>query len=474
MQSITNLVRGNSRKVLGMFSLAMINVIAVDSLRTLPAGAFYGFSLVFFYLIAALVFFVPTALITAELATTWPNTGGVYIWVRTAFGRPMGLLVIWLQWIYNVVWYPTILSFIAATFAYLINPSLANNKIYILSMVIGVWWLATAVNCIGLKASNRISMVGAILGTLIPMIFISLLSVIWLKTGNPSQINFTLNAFMPDLTNFNQLSFLTTVIFGLMGLEMSAVHAGDVKNPQRDYPRALILSVILIVATLICASLAIAIVLPHQQLSVLSGLIDAYTSFFASYKLTAWVPLIITFIVLGSFAGMSAWVIGPTRGLLIAMQENEIGNYWQRLNSKGMPIALLLLQGFVVTFLCIIFVLMPTINAAYWVLSVMTSQLALLFYLFFFVTAIRLRYKKTDRTGAYCIPGGKFGIWLVAGVGILSCIFVFVLGFVPPAGVQIGSLMRFEAILVLGISMFCILPLMYIARSSRLQTLKLS
>src|SRR5689334_358993 len=113
----------NSSKTLGVFRLAMINVIAVDSLRSLPAGAEYGFSLVFFYLVAALVFFIPTALVSAELATAWPKTGGIYIWTRTAFGRHWGLLAIWLQWIYNVIWYPTILSFIAATLAYLFDPA---------------------------------------------------------------------------------------------------------------------------------------------------------------------------------------------------------------------------------------------------------------------------------------------------------------------------------------------------------------
>src|SRR6185437_14865497 len=104
--------------------------------RTLPIGAVYGFSLVFFYLVAALVFFIPTILVTAELATAWPNTGGAYIWVREAFGPHCGFMVIWLQWIYNVVWYPTILAFIGATLAYLFDPALANNKYFLIAVVL--------------------------------------------------------------------------------------------------------------------------------------------------------------------------------------------------------------------------------------------------------------------------------------------------------------------------------------------------
>jgi len=78
------------KRVLSVFSLVMINVIAVDSLRSLPISAAYGFSIVFYYLLAAILFFVPVALIAAELATAWPETGGLYVWVREAFGRRWG------------------------------------------------------------------------------------------------------------------------------------------------------------------------------------------------------------------------------------------------------------------------------------------------------------------------------------------------------------------------------------------------
>ena len=93
----------------------MINIIAVDSLRSLPISATYGLSIFFLYGLMALFFFIPCALVTAELATGWPNTGGIYVWVREAFGRRWGFFVIFMQWIYNIVWFPTIMAFIAST-----------------------------------------------------------------------------------------------------------------------------------------------------------------------------------------------------------------------------------------------------------------------------------------------------------------------------------------------------------------------
>ena len=331
-------------KPLGVFSLAMMNVIAVDSLRSLPIAAQFGYALIFFYLLAALIFFIPTALVTAELATAWPSTGGAYIWIRTAFGARWAWFAIWLQWIYNVVWYPTILSFVIAAFAYLVDPQLAQHKIYLLSTLLVTWWLVTGLSCLGLRVSNWLSSGGGLLGTLMPMLFMIVLAVLWIKSSRPLAIHFVSHAFSPNLTNFNNLAFLTTIIFGLMGLEMSAVHAGDVRNPQKDYPRALFWSTSLILITLILSSLAISFIVPAKQLSILSGLTEAYVVFFNSFHLPFFIPIIISLIIIGSLCSISTWVIGPTRGLLIATFENKISGLHclLKVNRFGAPVCLLL------------------------------------------------------------------------------------------------------------------------------------
>ncbi|MGE3921254.1 MAG: amino acid permease, partial [Gammaproteobacteria bacterium] len=214
-----------NRRVLSVFSLVMINVIAVDNLRSLAISAEYGFSLVFYYLVCALIFFIPSALVSAELATGWPNTGGVYVWVREAFGKRAAFLAIWLQWIYNVVWYPTALAFIAGLLAYLINPDLVNNKVFMLSIIISFFWIATLVNVFGMKISSLMSSVSAIAGTIIPMLFIIILGAVWIFKKNIIQIDFSLHSFLPNLTNWHSLAFLTAILFSLVGMEMSAIHA---------------------------------------------------------------------------------------------------------------------------------------------------------------------------------------------------------------------------------------------------------
>ena len=146
-----------NKKILGVFAVTMINVIAVDSLRTLPFSAAFGLSLVFFYILAAIMFFLPIALISAELATGWPSKGGIYVWVREAFGERWGFVVIWLQWVYNIVWYPTILAFIAGTIAYLVAPNLAENKIFMLTTILTILWAATLLNFFSIKVSSIVS-----------------------------------------------------------------------------------------------------------------------------------------------------------------------------------------------------------------------------------------------------------------------------------------------------------------------------
>lgn len=454
-------VKKSSGKALSVFTLVMINVIAVDNLRSLTAGAEYGFALVFFYALAALLFFIPTILVTAELATGWPTTGGVYIWVREAFGTQWGFLTIWLQWIYNVVWYPTIFTFIAGILAYLIDPHLVDNKTYMLSTILIAFWIATLINCCGLKTSSLLSIIGALIGTIMPMLLIGILGMLWIAKGHPSQIQFSIRNIFPNMANLNNLAFLTNILFGLVGMEMSAVHAGDVKNPKRDYPRALFYSTIIILTTLAFASLAITIVVPLKQLNLVSGLIDAFTIFFNAYHMNWFIPVIAVLIVLGSVSGAAAWILGPARGLLIACNDNDLPRIFGRVNKNEAPVGILLTQGIIVTLLCTVFLIMPSVNSSYWVLSNLTAQLALIFYILMFAAAIRLHYSSPHVKRSFKIPGGKIGIWLVCGTGILTCIGAIILGFLPPSQVAVGKVAVYESILVGGIILFSIPPFVF-------------
>lgn len=463
-----NTIIQKPRKALSVFSLVMINIIAVDSLRSLPIGAEYGFTIVFFYILGGLLFLIPTALVAAELATGWPETGGIYVWLREAFGKKAGFLIMWLQWLYNIVWYPTIMSLLAATLAYIFDPAIANNKAYMITMILFMFWMATFANWFGMKLSSWVSTVASLLGTLVPMLFIIILAIIWMTNGKPVHVDFTWQSFFPRFDNINSFALLTMVLFGLIGMEMSAVHAGDVKNPQRDYPRALFISAIIILTTLTLGSLAIAIVIPQAKIELTSGLMEGFSIFFNTFDMKWLVPVVALLIIIGGFGGVSAWVIGPTKGIMVAAEDGAAPRALQAKNKHQVPTRLLVIQGAITTVLSLAFVFMPNINSAFSLLSAMTSQVALLVYMGLFSAAIRLRYKHPEVKRAFRVPGGQWGMNLIAGTGIATCLVVFALGFLPPSQIDVGSVAIYELILIGGTALICIPPLLI--RSRQIQT----
>ncbi len=448
---------GSNRRVLSVFTLAMINVAAIATLKNFATMSEYGWSLIFYFAVASIVFFIPTSLVSAELATGWPQTGGVYIWVKEGLGPRWGFLAIWLQWFENVIWYPTILSFTASTIAYVFNPELASNKFFALGVILVAFWGFTLLNLLGMKASGLISTVGVIAGTIIPGSLIIIMGIVWLAQGNDLQIPFSMSALIPDLTKMGNLTYLVAVLLALAGMEMSAVHAQEVKDPQRDYPRAIFLSAIIILVITVFGSLAISFVVPKDQISLTAGVMEAFEQFFRAYHITWVVPIIALLTAAGALGMVSTWIVGPSKGLLATAEHGDLPPLFQRTNRHGMPAPLLILQAIIVSVLAMVFLFMPSVSASFWILTALTIQLYLIMYVLMFISAIRLRYTHADVTRAYRVPLGNFGMWIVAGLGIAGATLAIIVGFIPPTGSE--SPFRYIAFLVVGIVLTCIVPL---------------
>lgn len=197
----TNSSPGPASKVktaakLGVFTLMIMNIVAVVSLRGLPAEAEYGMSSAFYYLFAALVFLIPVSLVAAELAAMFPyQQGGMFRWIGEAFGSKAGFLGIWLQWIESTIWFPTVLTFGAVSLAFIgldhvTDSHLAANRYYTLVVVLAIYWLATLISMKGLGWVGKVSKVGGIVGTIIPVILLVVFGVIYLAIGGHSEMNF--------------------------------------------------------------------------------------------------------------------------------------------------------------------------------------------------------------------------------------------------------------------------------------------
>jgi amino acid transporter len=436
----------------------MITVGSVDSIRNLPATALFGSQLIAFFILGAIFFLIPTALVSAELASGWPKQGGIYIWVKEAFGKKMGFLAIWLQWIENVIWYPTILSFVAGTIGYLINPLLASNPYFLWAVIVSSFWGATFVNLRGMGSSGLFSNICTISGLLMPMSLIIGLGVVWMIDGNPIQVQFDLPSILPHWQDTSMWVSLTAIILSFCGIEIATVHANDVENPQQAFPRALFYSVCIILSTLILGSLAIAVVLPQQDINLVAGIMQAFHAFFARYHLDWMMPVMALMLVMGGFGGVSNWIIAPTKGLLVAAQDGNLPLFFQKINKNGAPVTMLLGQAVIVTILSSLFLLMPSVNGSYWLLTALAAQLYMLMYLLMFLAAIKLRIKLPDHVRLFRISGGLWGMLVVASIGLIGVITTLVVSFMPPGGIDIGRVSRYEMTLVLGLLLMCSPP----------------
>ncbi|KTD55381.1 APC family permease [Legionella quateirensis] len=448
----------NKKHSLTIFSLTMITVGSVDSIRNLPATALFGSQLIFYFILGALFFLIPTALVSAELASGWAKQGGIYVWVKEAFGKKSGFLAIWLQWIENVIWYPTILSFVAGTIGYLINPALTSNPYFLWAVIVSCFWGATVLNLRGMKSSAMFSSFCSLAGLLLPMSLIIGLGVVWITQGNPLQINFDVPSIVPHLADKSMWVSLTAIMMSFCGIEIATVHANDVNNPQHAFPKALIYSVGIILSTLILGSLAIAVVLPGKDINLVAGIMQAFEAFFLRYNMHWMMPVVAVMLVLGGLGGVSNWIIAPTKGLLVAAEDGNLPEVFQRTNAKGAPVVMLITQAVIVTVLSALFLFMPSVNGSYWLLTALAAQLYMLMYFIMFIAAIKLRISEPNHHRPFKIPGGMMGMLFVSGIGIIGVLTTLAVSFIPPEGIDVGSTARYELTLIIGLILMCAPP----------------
>jgi putative glutamate/gamma-aminobutyrate antiporter len=450
-----------------MFILAMLNVSALDSLRGLPVVAQYGLQSVGYYFLVAIFFLIPSGLISAELATGWPHTCGVNTWVKEAFGPRWGFFAVWMQWIHNVTWFPTILSFIAATLAYLFVPELAENKFYLIAVILIGCWGFTIINFFGVKTSALVSTVCVILGTIIPGAIMVALDIYWVLTGHPIETPFTLRDIIPRVSSIGDLAFLGAMVLSFGGLELSAVHVDEIKNPQKNFPKAILIAALIALFMYAGVAVSISIVIPQSEINFISGLIQTFSRFMSNLGLSWCVIPIGVMITLGAVAELNSWIIGPVRAIHATSKQGILPEFFSKENKYKMPENILFIQAMVVTLVSFVFLCMPSTSSAFWILSAMSVQLYLLMYILMFAAVIRLRYSHPHIKRHYKIPFGRVGVWIVGSLGLLSAVFTFFITFVPPSQIAVGNHWFYEGFLVGGIAVMCIIPHLVYHKSSR-------
>jgi amino acid transporter len=434
---------------LGVLALAMINVASIVSARNLPVMAEYGWAMLALFALSITVFLVPISMAAAELGTGWPQDGGVYAWVKQAFGGRTGFLAVWCDYAENVAWFPTVLSFIAASLAYAIDPALATDRGYLVVVMLAFFWGTTAVALGGVRASSVVGAVGTVAGSILPAVLVVVLGAVYLLQGNPSQIPYSAGALVPDL-QLDSLAFLGGVILLFTGMEMAGFHARETRDPGRTVPRAIGLAVGITVAFSVLGSLFMAFVLPQREISLVSGTMELFSSVLDRLSLGWLLAPLALVVALGGVAHLTPWILGPAKGVATVAQEGLAPARLGRVTRNDVPVPLLLVQGVAGSVFALLFLFVPSVSTSYWMLSAVTAQVIVVMYALVFAAVIRLRYTQPDTPRPYRIPGGLPGVWVVGGVGLLGCLVSFVLGFVPPSQLATGDTVRYVLLLALA------------------------
>lgn len=456
--------KGTAMK-LGVITLAIMNVAAVVSLRGLPAEAVYGLSSAFYYLFAAIVFLVPTALVAAELAAMFAQKeGGVFRWVGEAYGKRFGFLAIFLQWIESTIWYPTVLTFGAVSIAYIgLNTSedalLASNKIFTLVTVLAIYWVATFISLKGLGWVGKVSKIGAMVGTIIPAGLLIIFGIIYISTGGHNNMDMS-QGFFPDLTKFDNLVLASGIFLFYAGMEMMGIHVMDVKEPaSKNYPKAIFIGAGITVVIFVLGTFALGLIIPAKDINLTQSLLVGFDGYLKYLHISWASPVIAIALMFGVLAGVLTWVAGPSKGIFTVGKAGYLPPFFQKTNKIGVQKNILFVQGGVVTILALLFVVMPSVQSFYQILSQLTVLLYLIMYLLMFSGAIALRYKMKKLNRPFRI--GKSGnglMWFVGGLGFCGSLLAFILSFIPPSQISTGSNTVWFSVLIIGAIIVVVAP----------------
>ena len=324
-----------------------------------------------------------------------------------------------------MVWYPTMLLFIAGTTAHIVDPALAENKMFLILTNLITFWGLTLLNLNGIQISARINSFCGTVGTLFSMIFLIVLGIWWVLLGHPLSISFSWSTLIASSNIMDSAGILITIMTSFLGMELAGVHISDIQNPQRNFPKAIGYAVVILLGTLIFGALSVAVVIPKDEIRFIDGVMQTFTTFFNAFHIPFFASILAVFIVIGSVGGSINWLLSPAKGLLQASEYGFFPAFFIIKNSRGVPIRILVAQAILVSFFCCAIQLVPSINAYYWLLMALSTGLYMLMYILLFLSALKLGRPKEK--SCYQVPKGIRTLSCLAG--LISCLSTIVVGF---------------------------------------------
>jgi putative glutamate/gamma-aminobutyrate antiporter len=337
------------------------------------------------------------------------------------------------------------------------DATLASNKLFTLVVVLAIYWVATLIAMRGLSWVGKISKWGGMIGTIIPAGLLIVLGIIYIATGGHNNMDMS-QGFFPDLTKLDNLVLASSIFLFYAGMEMMGVHVMDVNNPSRNYPKAIIIGSIVTVLIFILGTFSLGFIIPAKDISLTQSLLIGFDNYFRHFHLSWAGPIIAIALMFGVLAGVLTWVAGPSKGIFTVGKAGYLPPFFQRANKYGVQRNILLVQGAIVTLLSLLFVVMPSVQSFYQILSQLTVLLYLIMYMMMFAAAITLRYKMKSTPRPFRLGKGNGLMWLLGVVGFCGSLLAFILSFVPPSQIATGSNKVWYSVLIIGCIVVVIVP----------------
>ncbi|MFC0284768.1 glutamate:gamma-aminobutyrate antiporter [Camelimonas abortus] len=420
----------------GFFAITASMVMAVYEY---PTFATSGFSLVFFLLLGGLLWFIPVALCAAEMATVegWEE-GGVFAWVSNTLGERWGFAAISFTYLEIAIGFLPMIYFVLGALSYILAwPALNHDPVVRTIAGLIILWALALTQFGGTKYTAQIAKLGFFGGILLPALILVALAILYLAGGEPLQIEMTAATFFPDFTKVGTLVVFVAFILSYMGVEASATHVNEMKNPGRDYPLAMFLLMATAIGLSSMGGLAVAAVVPLKDINLSAGVVQTFQRLILHYGpgLEWAVRIVAALLTLGVLAEIASWIVGPSRGMYVTAQRGILPQIAAKVNRNGVPVSMVVFQLLITTVALIVFTNTGSGgNMSFLIAMALTVVLYLITYFLLFIAYIVLVVKHKDRKRAYQVPGGDGFKILLASVGFVVSAFAFVISFFPPSG----------------------------------------
>ncbi|MBQ4162848.1 MAG: amino acid permease, partial [Parabacteroides sp.] len=305
---------------------------------------------------------------------------------------------------------------------------------------------------------GKVAKIGGLVGTIIPASLLIVLGIAYLVMGGHSNLDFHGN-FFPDFSKFDNLVLAASIFLFYAGMEMGGIHVKEVENPSINYPKAVFIGALITVLIFVLGTFSLGIIIPEKDINLTQSLLVGFDNYFKFIHASWLSPVIAIALAFGVLAGVLTWVAGPSKGLFAVGKAGYLPPFFQKTNKIGVQKNILLIQGIIVTFLSLLFVVMPSVQSFYQILSQLTVVLYLIMYMQMFAGAIVLRYKMKKAGRPFRI--GKAGnglMWFIGGLGFLGSLLAFILSFIPPSQISIGNSIVWYSVLIIGVIVMVAIP----------------